>query len=92
MPFITIKGTFHITGYSPDGDSIRFKANNEANWNSLAGPYVHLNAREHAQLRFEGIDTLETHYQGYHQPLKYANKATDFLLAELGIEDVLHDG
>jgi hypothetical protein len=26
--FKIIKGTFHIVGYSPDGDSIRFKARN----------------------------------------------------------------
>jgi hypothetical protein len=25
MPFVVIKGTFHIEGYSPDGDSVRFK-------------------------------------------------------------------
>jgi hypothetical protein len=29
MPFVMIKGTFHIKGYSPDGDSIRFKAHNQ---------------------------------------------------------------
>jgi hypothetical protein len=32
MSFRVIKGTFHVVGYSPDGDSIRFKAVNEANW------------------------------------------------------------
>ena len=56
MPFFVIKGTFHIKGYSPDGDSIRFKADNEANWDKLSGPRVNLNARCHAQLRLEAID------------------------------------
>jgi hypothetical protein len=32
MPFLVIKGTFHVAGYSADGDSIRFQADNEANW------------------------------------------------------------
>lgn len=26
MPFFTIEGTFHVEGYSPDGSSVRFKA------------------------------------------------------------------
>lgn len=28
MPFFLIKGTFHVVGYQPDGDSIRFQADN----------------------------------------------------------------
>ena len=75
MPFHLIKGTFHVVGYSPDGDSIRFKADDRTNWNMLSGPPVELNARDHAQLRIEAIDTLETHYQGHRQPLKLAKKA-----------------
>jgi len=34
MPFVVIKGTFHIEGYSPDGDSVRFKADNKEHWAS----------------------------------------------------------
>jgi endonuclease YncB( thermonuclease family) len=85
MPFTLIKGTFHVTGYSPDGDSIRFQAADPANWGKLDGPPVRLNARNHAQLRIEAIDTLETHYDGHHQPAKFAKAALDFLLKELGI-------
>lgn len=88
MPFHLIKGTFHVVGYSPDGDSIRFQADDCENWRLLDGPPVALNAREHAQLRIEAIDTLETHYQGHHQPLKPADKALHFLLNELGIKQV----
>lgn len=91
MPFNLIKGTFHVVGYSPDGDSIRFQADDRSNWNLLDGPPVELNARNHAQLRIEAIDTLETHYQGQHQPLQLANKATHFLLNELGIKNVKFD-
>lgn len=84
MPFTLIKGTFHIDGYSPDGDSIRFEAADPTNWKKLAGPAVSLNARHHAQLRLEGIDTLETHYGGHRQPLEFAQAATTFLLSQLG--------
>ena len=84
MSFILIKGNYRIDGYSPDGDSIRFEADDPDNWGKLAGPPVALNGRHHAQLRLEGIDTLETHYQGFHQPLALAQAATDFLLSQLG--------
>ena len=67
MSFKVIKGTFHVVGYSPDGDSIRFKADKESNWDLLKGPKVKLNSKKHAQLRIEAIDTLETHYKGEHQ-------------------------
>ena len=88
MSFKLIKGAFHVVGYSPDGDSVRFQADHPENWDGLAGPPVELNARGHAQLRIEAIDTLETHYQGHHQPLKLANAALKFLLVELGIKRV----
>lgn len=88
MPFHQIEGTFHVVGYSPDGDSVRFGAIDEGNWNKLSGPPAELNARGHAQLRFEAIDTLETHYENKHQPLELATGALEFLLGELGITDV----
>ncbi len=88
MSFKAIKGTFHVVGYSPDGDSIRFKASNRANWDSLEGKKVELNSREHAQLRIEAIDTLETHYKGQHQPLQFADQAARRLFALLGITNV----
>jgi hypothetical protein len=88
MPFTLIKGTFHVVGYSPDGDSIRFKADHPENWDLLDGPKVELNAKGHAQLRIEAIDTLETHFQGHHQPLRLARAALNLLLKELGITNV----
>jgi hypothetical protein len=91
MPFFVIKGTFHIEGYSPDGDSVRFKADNKANWAKLSGPPADLNAREHVQLRFEAIDTLETHYRNLHQPPELATGALERLLADLAITDVEWD-
>lgn len=91
MPFYVIKGTFHVLGYSPDGDSIRFQADDETNWAKLSGPPVSLNARRHAQLRLEAIDTLETHYSNAHQPLELATRAMEFLLQGLNITDVQWD-
>jgi hypothetical protein len=91
MPFFVIKGTFHIKGYSPDGDSIRFQAAHKANWAKLSGPPAALNARVHAQLRLEAIDTLETHFNNQHQPLELAIKALEFLLASLGITGMTTD-
>ncbi len=91
MAFVLIKGTFHVKGYSPDGDSIRFLAKNSDNWKKLSGPAVELNARGHAQLRIEAVDALETHYQGYHQPLKLAKAAGRYLLSYLGIQEVVWD-
>ena len=91
MPFRVIRGTFHVLGYSPDGDSIRFKADNETTWSLLGGPPVRLNGKRHAQLRLEAIDTLETHFLGFHQPPDLAIKALDFLLHELGVTGVHWD-
>jgi hypothetical protein len=88
MPFVVIKGTFHVEGYSPDGDSVRFKADNREHWAKLSGGPAVLNAKDHAQLRFEAIDTLETHYQNIHQPLKLATGALERLLEGLNITDV----
>ena len=58
MAFFLIKGTFHVKGYSPDGDSIRFRARNPDNWKKLSGPAAELNARGHAQLRVVGVEAL----------------------------------
>jgi len=91
MSFFLIKGTFHVLGYSPDGDSIRFKAKDTSLWKMLSGPAVELNARGHAQLRIEAVDALETHYQGVCQPQRPARAATRFLLSQLGINEVVWD-
>ncbi len=88
MGFYVIKGSFHVVGYSPDGDSVRFRADNPANWAKLSGTTVALNGNGHAQLRLEAIDTLETHYKRWHQPLGLALGALEFLLDELNITNV----
>lgn len=96
MPFTLIKGSFHVVGYSPDGDSIRFAPDDPSLLSSLSGPPAKLNARGHAQLRIEAIDTLETHYASgggnYHQPLALAKAAADRLVDFAGITNVVWSG
>src|SRR5947207_1499058 len=97
MPFVLIAGTYHITGFSPDGDSVRFKANDPAAWDRLNfvpgnTNHVKLNARQMAQLRLEAIDALELHYrpegqsQDFRQPPPLVEQARDFLLQTLGLD------
>ena len=88
MPFTLIKGTFHAVGYSPDGDSIRFQANNPSLWANLKGSPPQLNEQQHVQIRLIGIDSLETHFRDCQQSLKWAISAADFLLEALGIKNV----
>lgn len=68
MAYTLIKGRFHIVGYSPDGDSIMFRADNPKHWQKLEGsnPELFQEKLEKTggalQLRLQGIDALETHY------------------------------
>lgn len=87
MAFTIIEGKYHVVGYSPDGDSVRFEANNSNNWGLLSGR-VKVNGRGHAQLRLEAIDTLETHFKDVNQPLGLAQAAMDHLMASLGISNI----
>lgn len=89
MPFTLIKGTFRVVGYQPDGDSFKLHANNPGNWAKLDGRRPKPNAKGDVQLRFEAVDTLETHFQGVHQPLAAANQATDFNLTRAGFKNVV---
>lgn len=92
MSFVAVRGLFQVTGYSPDGDSVRFKPSDPTVLRRLNGtgnldPKV-LSGEQPAQLRFEAIDTLETHYQNQHQPAQFADQATNHLLNLLGIHNV----
>ena len=82
-PYTAIKLTFQAEApYKPDGDSIRMKAANPALW----PPHVKLSERDQtAQSRMEGIDAVELHFYGHHQPLRLAEAARDFLFAQLRI-------
>ncbi len=68
MDYRLIKGTFHVVGYSPDGDSLKFRAANPKNWAKLETDHreqldKQISADEGlVQLRLQGVDALETHY------------------------------
>ncbi len=68
MTYYLIKGSFHVVGYSPDGDSIKFKANNPKRWDKIQTEFrdkfqANLEGDNGAvQLRLQGVDALETHY------------------------------
>jgi endonuclease YncB( thermonuclease family) len=94
MPMLLIQGTFRILGAQPDGDSIRFTPNDPDEWNLVEGPHrVRRNAHGGAQLRLDGIDSLETHFtttgQILHQPLDLAHQAADALVDLVGFSDVV---
>ncbi|NJM76902.1 MAG: hypothetical protein HC852_15325 [Acaryochloridaceae cyanobacterium RU_4_10] len=95
MGFHLIKGTFHVKGYSPDGDSIRFRAINEAHWGLLGLRHLCINSQKDVQVRLGEIDTVETHFCApggeIHQPRSLAHAATNFLLGYLKITDVVWD-
>jgi endonuclease YncB( thermonuclease family) len=94
MPMLCLAGTFHVTGSEPDGDSIRFRPDDPADWAKVPGVHqVRRNASGAAQLRVDGVDALETHYTPHgghleHQPLELAHAAAAELLKWLGFRDV----
>ena len=85
-----IAGTFHIKGFQPDGDSIRFQAANQANWDFFTWETEADKNSKKKQLRVEAIDALETHYEGYHQPRTFALAALESLLDLLQINSVTY--
>ncbi len=91
MKYKIIKGTFHVVGYSPDGDSIRFRAENPLNWDFFKWKKAANKKSERKQLRFEAIDALETHYEESHQPRSFGLGAMEILLKLLGITDVVYN-
>jgi endonuclease YncB( thermonuclease family) len=101
--YTVIRGAFVIEGYEPDGDSLRFIADNLQDWNMLENAkylrQVFLepdsnqrqdnpNKKNSVQLRFEGIDTPEFGEAGARQPL--GKEARDFTLAYLGFDTIVY--
>lgn len=68
MNFTLIKGRYYVVGYSPDGDSVKFKADNPQLWNSFFTEHRAELDKSLAEdggivtLRLQGIDAFETHY------------------------------
>ena len=86
-----IKGKFHVKGYSPDGDSIRFEADDRTHWDSLKWNKKSSQRRVKKQLRIEAIDALETHYENTRQPNSFAIAALERMLEVIGISDVKYN-
>ncbi|NTU92847.1 MAG: hypothetical protein HGB29_01360 [Chlorobiaceae bacterium] len=91
MAYRIIKGTFHVRGYSPDGDSVRFRAFDENTWNFLTWNNRKEQQKEFKQLRFEGIDAVETHYEESHQPRSFGLAAMEVMLGMIGISEIVYN-
>ncbi len=94
MPLKLITGHFKILSTAPDGDSVKFYPDNPTVWKKL-GIKVRTNHAGGAQLRLDGIDALETHYQPQlgslgmqHQPKVLGQEAATELLKFLGFTHV----
>ncbi len=83
-----IKGNFVLVGYEPDGDSVRFIADNPDLYKALHRSYrIKLSLRDRSvQLRFEAVDTTELHYGTAAQPL--GKEARDKILSWMGFSNI----
>jgi hypothetical protein len=80
LPFTLIEGTFVPAAGTPDGDSVRFLANNNELWNTLQGRPVNISpVTGTVQLRFEGIDAIEKK-----AVLPFSNDATKNMFKHIG--------
>ncbi|HEY1367151.1 MAG TPA: thermonuclease family protein [Gaiellaceae bacterium] len=85
---LAIKGKLVIVGKEPDGDSVRFVADNPSHYAELRnGHRARVTKSDGSvQLRFEGVDAPELHYGTDAQPL--GEKARDQLLRWIGFTNV----
>jgi endonuclease YncB( thermonuclease family) len=85
-----IFGEFVIVGKQPDGDSVRFKADNSGLLSKLKNASrLKESSDGTVQLRFEGIDAPELHYAGQMQPM--GRESRDRLLEWIGFRNVRYD-
>ncbi len=89
MGFNLIKGTVHVRGYSPDGDSMKFMVKDPEFGETPDGPKTKRNAKDHVQLRIGGVDSVETYCKGEEGPSAYGHAATIFALKFMGGQNVL---
>jgi len=92
MPFYRfIKGNFVIVSYEPDGDSVRFIADNAQLFQGLKRSHrIQISKKDGSvQLRFEGVDSTELHYGNAAQPL--GAEARDQLLNWMGFSEIQFD-
>ena len=96
--YTLIKGKYWIhnpnnprQGPQPDGDTVRFEPDSidlVRKLPRISGRPPNITANGQINVRYEGIDTLETHFNGKHQDLSFANAAREFNLAQLGFTNV----
>jgi endonuclease YncB( thermonuclease family) len=91
MPFTLIKGTYRPLAGIPDGDSLRFRANNLSLWKKLEGASVVLGTgaetKDTVQLRLEGIDAIEKGAAKNVDPKKsLSTQARDNLFARINFD------
>jgi endonuclease YncB( thermonuclease family) len=86
--FFALRGRLKIEGKQPDGDSVRFIADDRRNYQELERSERIQPTRSDGsvQLRFEGVDAPEVHYGKAAQPL--GTEVRDHLLAWIGFMDV----
>jgi endonuclease YncB( thermonuclease family) len=88
--FLAVKGRYIIQGKEPDGDSVRFIADNPLWFSQLRrGHRVRVAPDGSVQLRLEGVDAPELHYGDFAQPLGV--QARDVLFEWLGFHSVEYD-
>lgn len=93
VPFYkAIPGEFVILGREPDGDSVRFIAQDLDLFDDVHRSFRIKPARTDAsvQLRFESVDTPEVHYGSYSQPMGDATR--DAMLKRLGFKGITFGG
>jgi len=97
MPYRLIKGDYCLfykgkrhVGSKPDGDSFWFRPKDSGKLVQIGGRKVKFNGGGCAQLRFEGIDALELHFQGSHQKEPECTDARDQLLELAGFKSVTY--
>jgi endonuclease YncB( thermonuclease family) len=88
--FLALSGKFIVLGKNPDGDSVRFVADEPKHYHLLYKGYkVKRSEDGSVQLRLEGIDAPELHYGKLAQPL--GEEARDALLQLIGFGEVEYD-
>jgi endonuclease YncB( thermonuclease family) len=87
-----IPGNFVIIGKEPDGDSVRFIADEFDLFEDIYRSYRLKPSRtdNSVQLRFEAVDTPELHYGKDAQPL--GDTARDAMLKQLGFSGIKYNG
>jgi len=93
--YTLIKGSFPVINTEPDGDTIRFRPDDPRIVEGL-GPAGQRPAfsQQGTQInvRFEGVDALETHFSGTHQQLRLGQEAGARMLALAGFTSVTRSG